>query len=280
MSVPFLSQPRVVLPNTLNATPRAIGNLHLWAAGDPLQAADLNNNFLYVLSLIGGVRTLASEPDAGGLDAMEFSLELDEKIATIEQHLGEEAKRRPREAAPLAVVAALKKQLDGIEGPLRAHATALQAEVQREDRHQKGLEGRLEALEGMPAPAYPEQIQALQQALEAARKDVAGMHKDVMRLREEVYRLRPAVEAQKHPALQRREEGRQALRAVATVIERIDALERPHHENREAREQASALRREGAGLREDVKALIEQARIDMLRATNALLERIEALEKK
>lgn len=276
----FLSQPRVLLPNTLNATPRAVGDLHLWASGDPLQAADLNANFLYVLSLIGGVRTLAAEPDAGGLEAMEFGLELDRKIATIERHLGEEAKRQPRQAAPLAVLAALKKQIDSIEGPLRQHGRGLQELLMREQAEHSNQGERLQRLEHRPAPPTVEEVQRLQQALARLAGEAQEMRYQLMTAQREIERLRPMAQEQQESHAQRVLRSDYAIGQIEQLWRRAEALERPHEEVKEAQAEVAAMRQEVQALRQEMQQAAERQRNDNLRLHAALLERIEGLEKK
>lgn len=218
----------VLLPNQWSATPRTYSDtpLRLWNTGDALTAGDLNDNFLFLLSLIGAAATAANTPDAGALDALELCLQLDEKIAAIEQHLGEEQRRQTRFGyAPLAVVAALKQQLDGLQGPLMAEAAALHGEVAREHARESSLEGRIAVLEEKPAPPTVAQLQGLEQALEASRREGAFLHHEVARLREEIAQLQPMA---LHRELDARLDAARTdnLRAVNALVERIEALEK------------------------------------------------------
>ena len=223
MSERFLPQPRALTTSAINATPRTAGELHLWAAGDALQAADLNSNFLILFGLIANAVALASATDPAIEEIVGAVVEVADKVEHIEDHLGREAKRAQQTAIPLAALASMKRQLDAIEGPLRREAEALHQAVDEEHAHQHALDGRLEALEHAPAPAATKDVHALQQALEAASGDVARLQRELTQLRaahDELATVRQELQVAADKARQ------DMLRTTSLLLGRIETLEK------------------------------------------------------
>lgn len=275
----FLTQPRALLPNTPNATPRQVGDLHLWTSGDALQAADLNANFLLLLGMVGSVAARANLADPAIEEIIHEVIELGDKIEHVEEHLGREAKRAQQTSIPLAALASLKKQLDGLEGPLRRHADALQALLLRQRATQDDLGARLQRLEQKPAAATQTELQGLQQSLARLAGEAQAMRYDLMTAQREIQRLEPMAQAEQESRAQRVLRSDYAMGQIEQLRRRADALERPHEEVREAQAEVAAMRNELQARRQEMQQVAEKQREDNLRLHAALLERIETLEK-
>lgn len=227
MSGRLLPQPRALLPNSWASTPRAVGDLHLWASGDSLQASDLNANFLLLLGLIGTATAEARQPDEIAETVCAWSVEADERLEALENHAkGTERERNLRQYAPLALIGSLQRQIAALSGPIQQECERLRAEIATQRQSEGHVAARVTALEDRPHPATAptvEQFAALQKELKQAQAEARTAFGQVAGLRAELAALRKLVTDPDRGTQNKRLYA--PLAAVGQLLHRIAAIE-------------------------------------------------------
>lgn len=232
------------MQSTLRGTMRGLPPLTVWNRGDPLNAQDLNNNFMLLVNMVGQAAHAAMQSAPDAADALALAVSAHQKLAAIEgevQALDEDL----GEYAPMIAVLDLHRQFSAtMERATRAVDTLEWFEHQRSREHAR-MAARVSELKDHQAPPAPsvEAFNALREEMAKAQTAAQAALRQLESVQAEVQRLRKQVTDP--------DRGRQAnqrmftpLATTAELFKRVQELEAPHKEAQEAREESKQLREE------------------------------------
>jgi hypothetical protein len=195
---------------------------HVFQPMQQLTAAQLNDNFLFLLGLAATALAQSETPDPAIAVIQGHERNIDRELARLRTHVTQSSRlRNEKQYAPAATVAALYKQLQELAGPVRARMEALDGVQTALTLNDEATEARLTALEHAPVPpAAPTMAEFAE--LQAELREAQRVAKEAMQ-----HAMQAESNAQGFiQRLQRAERQPQQDAAVPQLARRVEAMER------------------------------------------------------